>query len=45
MRAFRLPEDADVDKIDARYENGMLNVKIARIASPKAPDTKAIQVK
>jgi HSP20 family protein len=45
MRAFSMPEDADADKIDARFENGMLNIKIARMPSKKASNGKTIQVK
>jgi HSP20 family protein len=45
LRAFAMPEDADGEKIDARYENGMLNVKIARTPSKKAPAGKTIAIK
>jgi HSP20 family molecular chaperone IbpA len=45
MRAFRLPEDADLEKIDARFDHGMLNIKVARLAGSKPQATKTIQVK
>jgi len=45
MRAFSMPEDADAEKVDARFENGMLNVKIARMPNKKPPAAKTITVK
>jgi HSP20 family molecular chaperone IbpA len=45
MRAFTMPEDTDAEKIDARFDNGMLDIKIARVPSKKGPTSKTIQVK
>jgi HSP20 family protein len=45
VRSFAMPDDADPDKVDARYENGMLNIKIARVPSKKAAAAKTITVK
>ena len=45
MRSFAMPDDVDPDKVDARYENGMLNIKIARVASKKVTAGKSIAVK
>jgi HSP20 family molecular chaperone IbpA len=39
-----MPEDADADKVDARFENGMPNVKIARMPSKKPPTAKTIPI-
>ena len=33
QRSFRLPEDADIEKIIAENKNGVLKLKIAKIAS------------
>jgi len=41
-RAFKLPNDADLDNIDAKYENGVLKVFIPRKAKPEG---KKIEVK
>jgi HSP20 family protein len=45
VRSFSLPEDADPERVDARYENGMLNVKINRLPQRMAPAVKTIPVK
>ncbi len=34
-RAIRLPEDADCENIDAKYENGILNVQVHQHAAAK----------
>ncbi len=41
-RAFKLPNDADLDNIDAKFENGVLKVFIPRKAKPEG---KKIEVK
>jgi HSP20 family protein len=46
MRKFRLPENADVEKITASAENGVLTVKVPKIPEkePEQPKTQEIQV-
>jgi HSP20 family protein len=41
LRRFALPEDADPERVSAKYENGMLNIAIAKseAAAPRAPRT------
>ncbi len=39
-RSFTLPEDADPDKIEAKYDNGVLKLLI-----PKRPESKSKKVK
>ncbi len=39
-RSFTLPEDADADKIEAKYDNGVLKLFI-----PKRPESKSKKVK
>jgi len=34
-RAFKLPSDADLDNIDAKYENGVLHIFIPKKAKPE----------
>ena len=41
-RAFKLPNDADFDNIEAKYENGVLKVFIPRKAKPEG---KKIEIK
>ncbi len=41
-RAFKLPPDADLENIDAKYENGVLKIFIPRKAKPEG---KKIEVK
>ena len=41
-RAFKLPNDADLDNIDAKYENGVLKIFIPRKAKPEG---KKIEIK
>lgn len=42
-RSFRLPDDVDVSKIEAKFDNGMLNVTLPRKATP-TPSVKQIPV-
>jgi HSP20 family protein len=35
-RSLALPQGADADKIEARYENGVLEVSVPKIEEPKA---------
>jgi HSP20 family protein len=44
QRTFRLPADADSDKIDAAFTDGVLNLRIAK-ASPSKPAGKKISVR
>lgn len=43
-RVFALPEGIDVDKIDARYHNGVLTVALPKSAEAKKPE-KTISIK
>ncbi len=40
QRAFRLPSDADADAIAADSENGVLTIRIPRVAAEKRPERK-----
>lgn len=44
QRAFRLPPDADNDKIDAKFEYGVLCLKIAKQGQAK-PATRKIEIR
>lgn len=44
MRSFSLPEDVDADHIHADIKDGVLSVKLNKVA-PKAPPARQIQVK
>ena len=44
MRTFSLPENVDVDKIDAKNENGVLNITIPKVKK-EAKEVKEIAVK
>ena len=44
MRSFTLPETADSEHIHAEFQNGLLNVKIAKKALP-APKARTVLVK
>lgn len=44
MRSFTLPESANAEKIFAEYNNGVLDVKIAKRVLA-APSTKTIPIK
>jgi HSP20 family protein len=43
-RKFELPEDINPDKIKAKFENGLLNISIAKLA-PEKPKERLIEVK
>lgn len=44
QRVFRLPDDADQDKVVANYKDGVLTVKVAKRV-PKAPESKKIEIR
>ena len=44
QRSFRLPHDADKDKIDAAFSDGVLCLKVAKIAKTE-PEEKKISVR
>ena len=44
QRTFRLPPDADGDKIDAQFSDGVLRLRIAK-QSPSMPKPKKIKVR
>ena len=44
-RSFHMPETADINKIAASYENGILSVEIAKKEEAKAGETKQIEIK
>jgi HSP20 family protein len=44
QRSFRLPADADADKIDAAFKDGVLNLRIAKADTSK-PAGKKISVR
>ena len=44
QRTFRLPPDADGEKIDAQYSDGLLQLKIAKQKSQK-PEEKRISIR
>ena len=43
QRSFRLPDDADAGKIDAGHKDGVLTIRIAKLA-PKSPEARKIEV-
>ncbi len=43
-RKFELPEDINPDEIKAKFENGLLNISIAKLAMEK-PKERLIEVK
>jgi HSP20 family protein len=43
MRSFTLPEDADEDKIDADYKDGLLTVRVPR-TEPKETKARKIEI-
>lgn len=43
-RTFRLPADADGDKIDAHFDNGVLCLRIARKAA-SAPGARKVEIR
>ncbi|KPK16028.1 MAG: hypothetical protein AMJ62_07435 [Myxococcales bacterium SG8_38] len=44
MRSFKLPDDANEDKVDASYKDGLLTVRIPR-TEPKKSTARAVAVK
>ena len=44
-RAFTLPEDAQLDKIDAKYKDGILEITIDKKEEAKVKPRKKIQIK
>lgn len=44
MRTFTLPENVDIDKIDAKNENGVLNITIPKVKK-EAKEVKEITIK
>ena len=44
-RSFTLPEEVNKEKIDARYENGVLKISLPRKEEAKKPAAKHIAVK
>jgi len=43
-KAWTLPKDVNIDKITAKYDNGVFNVSIPRV-QPVEPEVKKIKVK
>ena len=43
-RKFELPEDINPDEIKAKFENGLLNISIAKLV-PEKPKERIIEVK
>ena len=43
-RSFALPENADFEKIEAKYENGILNVFIPKKEAVNTSNTKEIKI-
>lgn len=44
-RSFTLPEEINMEKIDAKYENGILNISLPRTEAAKRTSAKHIAVK
>jgi len=44
-RSFVLPKTADKNKIEAKYENGILSLYIPKIAEKELKDVKSIEIK
>ncbi len=44
MRTIPLPEDVDVDKVDAKFENGVLTLRMAKTGTSKSSARK-IEIK
>jgi HSP20 family protein len=44
-RSFSLPDTVDVDKIDAKYENGILKIRLTKKEEAKPRPPKAIEIK
>lgn len=45
QRSFRLPDTANVDEIQADYQNGVLKVDIPKKALPPPPSARAIPIR
>ena len=43
QRAFRLPDDADAEKITASHNDGVLTIKVARLATA-TPKAKKVEI-
>jgi HSP20 family protein len=43
-RSFTLPEEVDSEKVNAKFENGLLNITLEKIVE-KIPEEKVIKVK
>jgi HSP20 family protein len=43
-RSFTLPSEVDSEKVDAKFENGILNIQIKKL-EPKAKSGKVIELK
>lgn len=44
QRAMRLPEDTDLDKVEAKYDNGVLSIKLAKKPAPPVDAPKKIRI-
>jgi hypothetical protein len=46
MRSFKLPEDANLEQIKAKVDNGVLTVTVPKIEKehPKRPRTQSIEI-
>lgn len=44
-RSFQLPENADADKVNADFKDGVLNLSIPKKAEAKPTRTKAVEIK
>ncbi|NNC86319.1 MAG: Hsp20/alpha crystallin family protein [Bacteroidia bacterium] len=43
-RVFTLPESVDLEKIEAKYDNGILNINLPKLDEAKAKKTQNIRV-
>lgn len=43
-RSFRLPDNIDAERINARYVNGVLHVSLPKVAEVQAPKGREIQI-
>ncbi|NNM15466.1 MAG: Hsp20/alpha crystallin family protein, partial [Bacteroidia bacterium] len=43
-RVFTLPESVNMEKIEAKYDNGILNIILPKLDEAKAKKTQNIQV-
>ncbi|XP_010262690.1 PREDICTED: 17.3 kDa class I heat shock protein [Nelumbo nucifera] len=44
LRRFRLPENAKVDQVRAKMEDGVLTVTVPKVKEVKKPDVKSIEI-